>query len=462
MKTKPQLSVCIPSVQAVADLDEETNKFKGMFAAPVNEILNMVRTVLNVTLISSSQQVELKNATTGEYSGCFGMLQRGEADLAGFPYVMPLIGIDNITQVNSSAIDTGVWMLAPYSNAEKGRELLSDPLNSFKSVSLEVWTHMIVFSLVFWIFLNFVKNVYYKRRDRNNNPLIGQSLTYQVASHMAQVESYDYSGSNERYLSFLMSLLAFFFITFFSSLITTEKVTTKDIFVYDTYERIWENKSVQPIWVEILYDYYWYRDAEPGSRQRKIWDQSVAIQNQSDDKPSLFKIDVSSLVLKMAQRAREQDFVVFVTKMFTEIFIGGMCLAIPAIPGYPDLRFKGRLDTELRSSLYVLPISRFSKSESVIHSVINVCIENAILQDPGFNAKLRDHLGNGLPSKSKFDDQFFQCLKYDKLPKSEPSVIALNFFNIKNLLYVYFGVNGLAFIFFLYERSVVNQKIQCN
>ena len=106
---------CIRPVETLIDFDNEKKVFRGLFASPANFVFRMFRSYFNVSLIATNKAIKLVNKETGEYSGCFRKLQLGEADAAAFPLVMPVLNIPNITQVNISESDTGVYILAPYS-----------------------------------------------------------------------------------------------------------------------------------------------------------------------------------------------------------------------------------------------------------------------------------------------------------------------------------------------------------
>lgn len=113
-RVKPQFSICIPALESVADYDVTTGKFTGILSEPSNDILKIIMTAMNVTILPSIGQAELINDQTGQYSGCYGMLQRGETDIAGIPSVMPLIGIENVTQVKLATLTLEfglVWTL---------------------------------------------------------------------------------------------------------------------------------------------------------------------------------------------------------------------------------------------------------------------------------------------------------------------------------------------------------------
>ena len=234
-------------------------------------------------------------------------------------------------------------------------------------------------------------------------------------------------------------------------MMTTEQVSTKSYFVYDTYERILSNKSVQPIWVEYLNDYTWYRDAPAGSTQRKIWDQSVAIHEKDPNRSPLIKCEPTNM-LNLGTLALNQRIVVFLTNMFHSLFLGGMCLALPGIPGYNDLRFKVTKDTNLKSSLYALPMSTHSKTAPIFESISIRLLQHGLLSDPQIIAELKDYIATTLPNKAHFDENYFECLEYENFPTKDPKTLPLDLPNFHTLLYFYGTALLFVLVVFFIER----------
>ena len=447
---------CMTSIASIAEFDVEAGNFKGLFSSPANMIFDMVKASINVTLIASDEPIKLINNQTGEYSGCFGKLQRGEADSAGFPLIMPVIDMVNITQLNKTGVDTGIYMLSPYTYTDSSQSLRTGALDQLSVISLEVWSYALISAVVFWGLMSSLKHLYDLKRAIGNfhpvedDPLYGQSMTYQVITHMLQTETCDYLRFKERLVSILMSVLAFLFITFFLSMVTTDQVSTKPYFVYDTYERILGNKSIQALWLGYLSDHYFYRDAPLGSDQREIWEQSVTINEKYPERKSIIKCEPNEVV-SIAPRARNQEIVVFLTHMFHDLFLSGMCVVIQGLPVVSDLRFKATRDDHLRPSYYVLPMSVHSGKEvEVLEWLCLTFIEMDLGSDPSVNSQLRDNIGKGLP-KARFEKKFFECLQYEKLPEDEPQTLPLDLSNFRTLAYLYSGLISIASAVLLVE-----------
>ena len=54
--------------------------------------------------------------------------------------VMPLIGITNITQLNATNLETGVYMFSPYSINQFTSHFNTNLLDQVQIVSVEVWS----------------------------------------------------------------------------------------------------------------------------------------------------------------------------------------------------------------------------------------------------------------------------------------------------------------------------------
>ena len=251
------IRACVTEFGELIKFDTTTGTVRGFYSETGNYILNVARNIINYTLVKSNEENKLINSETGEYSGCFGKLQRGEADAAAFPSIMSLIGIPNVTQLNTSNLETGVYLFSPFSTEVSTKLVPNDLLNQFQIVSLEVWSIALLLTIYFWTVLTALKRLYrlghkVGRFHKFFDPLYGQSVSYQVATHMLQTETCGYIRFKERFVSILMSLFAFLFITFFTNMITSSKVSARSFFAYDSYEKILANKNVQPVWVSLL------------------------------------------------------------------------------------------------------------------------------------------------------------------------------------------------------------------
>ena len=458
---------CMAEFGDMMQYDEEARAVKGMFAKQGNYILSMIRNIVNYTIVKSNEENKLINSETGEYSGCFGKLQRGEADAAAYPTVMPLIGITNITQLNATNTETGVYIISPYSTDASTRFSYSDLLDQFNIVSPQVWANAIILTTCFWILLTGVKHLYLVARKfarfrmSQDDPLLGQPVYYQVATHMLQTETCDYIRFKERFVSMLMSLFAFFFITLFSCSMTTSKVSRRSFFAFDTYEKILGNKSVQPIWISYSFDHHWYRDAPAGSQQRQLWDQSVRISEEGkakgEFKPSLITTD-TDFVLPLVQRAMDQDFVFFFTSMFADVLLHAACLSIPAVPEIKNLRFKASMDTHLQPSYYVLPVSVHSKETDGMHFLAGVLHEHALFSDPMVRSQIIESFSALAPNKVKRDEKYFECLHYHRFPQDEAETVALVPENFKHLSYLFLASCIVSLVLLPYEKRVCKKR----
>ena len=465
-KMKPKdasFNYCVRSVTTIAEYDNEKEVFRGLFEKPANIIFKMMKAIMNITLIATNEQDKLINNETGEYSGCFGKLQKGEADFTSFAMVMPVTHLTNITQINISAVDSGVYILAPYSLSSSDDYEVPDLIQQLNVISIEVWSHIILACIIFGTLLLSVKRLYAQARKigrfsrPDDDPLYGQSISYQVITHMLQTETCDYLRFKERFISIFMSIFAFVVITLFCSMMTTEQVSTKSYFVYDTYNRILSNKSVQPIWVEYMNDHFWYRDAPAGSARRQIWDQSIAIFKKYPNQPPLVQCDLNGMI-EMGKLALKQRIVVFLSHTFQHLFLSGLCMSLPAFPGLSDLRFKVTKDMNLKPLLYAIPISKHSKAAPIMEWIVFRFIEHGLSSDPMIISVLEDFLVTTLPKKARLDDKYFECLEYKKFPTKDPKTLPLDLPNFRTLLYCYGAILLVALGVFFVERNTKPKK----
>ena len=157
--------------------------------------------------------------------------------------------------------------------------------------------------------------------------------------------------------------------------------------------------------------------------------------------------------MEFAELAREQRLVLFLNHMFPDLFFGGMCLALPAIPYYGQLRFKATKDTSLKPSLYVLPISTHSEKGPLLKLILSRFLEHSLFSDPESISELKSFTSKSLPDKPPLDDKYFECLEYEKFPVKSPKISPLDLANFRTLLYIYGALLFIALIVLIVERT---------
>lgn len=74
------VSLCIPDYDILLSYNKILAKFTGAAASFVNPMADRLNRYLNLTVINLKEPTKIIKHETGQYSGCYGMLQRGEAD----------------------------------------------------------------------------------------------------------------------------------------------------------------------------------------------------------------------------------------------------------------------------------------------------------------------------------------------------------------------------------------------
>ena len=254
-----------------------------------------------------------------------------------------------------------------------------------------------------------------------------------------------------------MSIFAFLFITLFSCLITCDKVSTHDIQVYDTYEKILANKSVQPVWVENLNDYAAYKRAPKGSFQAQLWQQSLAISSRDPERPTLISTSLEA-ILKKVRAARKKDVVIFLSNMFADLVMRVMCTALatnyPPLRTLKDMRVKGRLDEHVTTSLYVVPGSIHSTVTRQIEYSLRRFCETHLLHQPDIGHMVERHIAKEfLGGKINYNNDLYQCLNYEKLPSGETETSPLALINAGDVFLWWFLGCFASFIVLLLEHQ---------
>lgn len=379
--------------------------------------------------------------------------------------------ITNITQLNVTIAESEIYLFAPYSSDVSTRFSYFDLLDQLNIVSVEVWSHALLITIYFWTLLIAIKRLYclarrtLRFRKRKNDPLFSQPVYYQVATHMLQMETCDYFRFRERYLSILMSVFAFLLITFFSCCITTSKVSKKSFFAYDTYEKILGNKSVQPVWIDHLFDHHWYRDAALGSQQRQLWDQSLRISEEAkangESRPSLISPELDFLY-SFGQYGLSQGFVLFINNVFYDLFVRTACFSIPTIPhaNLKNLRYKTTKDTSLQMAYNVLPVSVHLKEKDALNFLARVFLEHSLFTGP-FSQSIVEAIASVSPAPSHRNERYFECLQAHKFPEGEAETVALVPKNFSHLFYFFLAFCMVASVLLIYEKCTCKKnKVQ--
>lgn len=472
----------MPDISNILNYDVIHKKFSGLGSPLVNTLFGMVDQGINMTIVIAKEQMEEINSVTRQYSGCFGMLQRGEADIATYPTIMPVINIPNITQVNYSGVEAGVWMMSPYCEMNSVKTNMANVLSGFLNISFQVYLLIVLLSLLFLFLMITIKHFENIQRvnrkmkkikrickTKNDNYSISQlnedllkykkdyqidEIFHQVMSHLLKMTVHHCRGVNERFISFMMSSFAFLFFALFLACYSTESVSIQEVKVYDTYEKILSNKSIQPVWAENLNDHDWYRLADNGSRQKSIWNHAIEVHKSDRERPELIPADSNYILEIFPKRISALDFVFFLTNLFPHYFLYGICAMKQDI--HPCLRFYGKPDKHLSNGIYVVPISRFSKASPVVEWISHIAITYGWLNDPTLMLELDKNINDA--KRIRYDKDFFKCLRSNVIYQPEPAIENLSIVNFKYLFYLYFSLNTIASLVFI-VNLLTNRKV---
>ena len=69
------ITFCIDDFPPAIEYDESTGRANGYFGETATYIIEVIKKVLNYTIVVSNGE-KLINNETGEYGGCYGKLQR--------------------------------------------------------------------------------------------------------------------------------------------------------------------------------------------------------------------------------------------------------------------------------------------------------------------------------------------------------------------------------------------------
>lgn len=209
----------------------------------------------NYTVVT--QPVAGRMHSNGSFDGCLGELQRHEADVGLFMTYFPSrdenLVIPQITFEDRTAI------LSIVNHATVLEDI--DVLDSFKALTLGTWTTFLFTAFIITFLLT------WSSREMKT------SICDIIGNYIFRQSQPLYEKWFPRMLSILLSFLAFFVITYFMCLFTTEIVAIDQPFRFSSYDDIISRiDQITPRFSTVRDEAVEFKYGLKGTRERQIWD----------------------------------------------------------------------------------------------------------------------------------------------------------------------------------------------
>lgn len=293
-----EIRACSPQdIRLAATL--KGNKFLGLFATPLNGLIDYIQAGNNLTLHFESKNAGIGefNNETGMYDGCIGRLQRNQSDLI-FSLLDYPINAENINQ-GDIGYSQAIQLFGLYYPRTEG-ELSSVRVEScFKSFSHEVWFLCVSTALIVYLFLQIRRNMYLdferefrhilssKKKRSKKRSLLRENRPVDISfvnmiAHMTRFGSIE--DTDGRFIKIIYITLSFFsllVIHYFCSFIKTELVTVPAPETYESYQDLIDN-DVSLFFVEGFDHYKEFKFAPEKSAEKILWDRSIRNKSEED------------------------------------------------------------------------------------------------------------------------------------------------------------------------------------
>ena len=132
--------------------------------------------------------------------------------------------------------------------------------------------------------------------EKDKLAFLRDNSIYDVLTHLFQVETIDHDIISMRIVSIFLTLLSFYIITYFSSLMSTDMVLEEEPTIIRSYLDLLNRKRSQMVFLEIHDDHRDFEYAPPGSVKHRLWQKSL--QSVNGNRKDLFvKVDSASSMM---------------------------------------------------------------------------------------------------------------------------------------------------------------------
>ena len=250
-------------------LETENGSFeaKGLFGALVNLYIKFTSKKYNTTIkFVAYPGFGDKETSSDAYSGCFGQVQRGEADSI-FSLVDYPMNIVNISQ-GHVLFDDRIGYIGGYPQVE------FQPYNftgTFSSFSVPIWSVVIAFLVLFRILIWIKFKLTVKYYSPEQKKIRRRNYTYRILAHFTGDGEIESNDDTMRVTYITLSLFSFLVLAVFRNLMKTGLVVSMPPLIFENYDDLIKYDIIKPTFMDQLYDFRYFKYAEAGTEEKKLW-----------------------------------------------------------------------------------------------------------------------------------------------------------------------------------------------
>ena len=248
------------------ETEHKSSEVKGLFSALVNLYLKFVAKNFNTTIkFIAYPGLGDKVADSDAFTGCFGQVQRGEADtmVAVLDYPMDIV---NVTQ-GYVVFDDRIGFIGSFPSVKFEPH---DFTGTFSSFDVPIWLTIIAFLLFFHIFIWIKLKLTVEFYSPQDKLIRRNDYTYRILTHFLMYGEIESNDSTMRVIYISLSFFSFLILSVFFILMKTGLVLSKPPKIFENYDHLIKDE-VTPTFLTGLYAHMYFKHGESGSEENKLW-----------------------------------------------------------------------------------------------------------------------------------------------------------------------------------------------
>ena len=249
---------------------DKSSKVDGLFGGKINLYLNLVAKESNVTIKFMAYHGFGDKATDSDaYNGCFGRVQRGEAEtiFAMVDYPMDIV---NVSQ-GHVLFDDRIGFVGSFPQVKFEPYDFTCTIASF---DVAIWMTIIAFLILFRIFIWIKLKLTVEFYSPQDKLLRRGDYTYRTLAHFTTDGEIESNDNTMKVTYITLTYFSFLVITMFSNLINTGLVVSRPPLIFENYDDLIKY-NVRPSFMDQLYDFRYFKYAKPGTEENKFWTWAV-------------------------------------------------------------------------------------------------------------------------------------------------------------------------------------------
>lgn len=311
-------------------------------------------------------------------------------------------------------------------------------------------------------------------------PLIRDDSIYEVLTHLAQVEAIDYDVGSMKIISFLVTFMSFYIITYFGNLMSTDLVTVKEPQLIESYEDLLMRERIQTLFMGFQQDYLMFENAPEDDISKKIWKKSLqTVENKRDQLfiqiDNLLGTAASSIAKTVDASGENQTEVVAVMGSFVSPVARATACQLKSATAFREWRIEQPKLWKPIADIYTWVARDESENDVLVSSVFrkgfNTPLAKRIdkraqyMYETGTHVNLfklirKPALGNQRKLNAEESDEYRKCTAVTiQENMKKPAFSSMRAVQFRVLFLVNLGIVAFALIVLLYEVYIGSGRL---